>query len=196
MEPERHVYERTPHGVTRHLDTVTIALGMLIGLAGIFAVVYAFRASAIVVIVSGFALVLAGLVGIAEAIVHRKTREPGRRVLIGVLHTVVGAMFLWRPDITMLSLTLLLAAMFFEGGLARIFIALSTKHSAWGWSLMSGALSILLGLFVVFNWPLSTLWLIGTLVGIELLSTGITLVAAGFQMHRIERRIDEPIGSH
>jgi len=196
VKPERHPYEHAPHGAARHLDAVTIALGMVIAMAGIFAVVYAFRATAIAVIVSGFALVIAGLVRTVEAIVHRGTREPGRGILTGILHLVVGAMFLWRPDLTMLSLTLMLGIMFFAGGFGRIFIALSARHPAWGWALMSGALSVLLGMFVVFSWPVSSLWLVGTLVGVELLGTGIAFVAAGFELHRFERRIDDAIGSH
>ncbi len=196
MRRMRDLYENAPSGAHRHLDTITVALGLLIGFAGIFSVIYAFRAGAIVLVIGGCSLLIAGLVEVAEAVVHRGEREPTRGLLSGILHGVVGAMILWRPESTLLTLTLLLGVMFFAGGLGRVFTAFATRHPAWGWAVASGLLSVLLGIYVVGTWPLSSFWLIGTLVGIELMGTSMALLATGFTLNRIERHFDRTAGSH
>ncbi len=184
-----------PLGAHRHLDTVTIVLGALITLAGIASLVYAARASAIVLVATGVALVIGGGVRLVEAIAHRERREPGQGILTGVLYLVVGGMMLWRPELTLMSVTLLLAALFFAGGIARAAIAVATRHIAWGWTLVSGLLSIMLGLFIAASWPVSSLWLVGTLVGVELVGAGMALVASGFFLNRIERRVEQILGT-
>lgn len=193
MRPRRDIYGTVPPVMHRHLDTITIVLGLAIGFAGIFSVIYAFRASALIVAIAGWALLIAGIVRIADSTVRRKTNEPTNGLLTGVVHAVVGAMFLWRPDLTILSVTLLIGVMFFAGGFGRAFLAFSTRHPAWGWAVASGALSVLLGLYVVLTWPVSSLWVIGTLVGVELLGEGIALLATGFAMHQVERRVDHAV---
>ncbi|NUP07637.1 MAG: HdeD family acid-resistance protein [Polyangiaceae bacterium] len=184
-------YEPLPRGGVRHLDTVTILFGALVVIAGMFALVYAFYATAYAILVSAIALLIAGFARIVDAVVHRRSRELGHGILTGVLHAVVGGLMLWRPDVTMLAVTLLIGALFFAGGIGRTAMALSTRHIGWGWSLFSGLLSVGLGLYIAFTWPVSSLWLIGTLVGVELLNTGFALLASGFYLHRAERRIEE-----
>jgi uncharacterized membrane protein HdeD (DUF308 family) len=196
MRHQRDIYGTAPPALHRHLDTITIAVGLAIGLAGIFAVIYAFRASALIVAIAGWSLLIAGVVRVVDSILRRDTHEPTHGLLTGVVHGVVGGMFLWRPDLTMMSVTMLIGVMFFAGGFGRMFLAFSSRHPAWGWAVGSGVLSIMLGLYVVLTWPISSLWLIGTLVGVELLSTGIALVATGFAMHQVERRFDRTVRSH
>lgn len=192
----RDLYASTPPMMHRHLDTITIAVGMAIGFAGIFSVIYAFRASALIVAIAGWTLLVTGIVRIADSIVRRDVHEPTNGLLTGVVHAVVGGMFLWRPDLTIMSVTLLIGVMFFAGGFGRAFLAFSTRHPAWGWAVASGVLSIVLGLYVVLTWPVSSLWVIGTLVGVELLGEGIALFATGFAMHHVERRFDDVARSH
>jgi uncharacterized membrane protein HdeD (DUF308 family) len=196
MRRESDIHGTAGPVADRHLDSITIAVGLAIGLAGIFSVIYAFRASALIVAIAGWSLLIAGIVRVVDSIVRRDTQEPTHGLLTGVVHGVVGGMFLWRPDLTMMSVTLLIGVMFFAGGFGRTFLAFSTRHPAWGWAIASGVLSLLLGLYVVLTWPISSLWVIGTLVGVELLGTGIALTATGFAMHRIERRIYDRVRSH
>jgi uncharacterized membrane protein HdeD (DUF308 family) len=194
MRPStREDYARS--GAFRHIDTVTIVLGVLTAIAGLFSLAYAFRSTTIVVVATGLALVAGGAFKLIDAIVHRKEREAGRGIVAGVLYGVVGVMMLARPDLTMLSLTMLLGVLFFATGINRIVVSLATRYAGWGWELASGIMSVILGILVIFNWPISSFWLIGTLVGVELLTSGFALMAAGFLLHRVERRVDEALPS-
>lgn len=177
----------------KHADTVTVVLGVLITLAGVFALVYSYVASAAVIVAAGLALLAGGMFNIIDALAHRRERQAGRGIVTGVLHAVVGVMMLWRPDLTLLSVTLLLGVLFFAGGINRAVLAFSTKHAAWGWELAGGLVSVLLGVLIVLNWPLTSFWLVGTLVGIELLTTGLALMASGAFFQRFERREEEAL---
>ncbi len=51
--------------------------------------------------------------------------------------------------------------------------------SGWGWAALSGAASVLLGIMIWNQFPLSGAWAIGILVGVRLFFNGLTLLMLG-----------------
>ncbi len=49
--------------------------------------------------------------------------------------------------------------------------------TGWLWLLISGVISLVLGWLIWMQWPISGMWAVGVLVGVNLLSTGIALVS-------------------
>jgi uncharacterized membrane protein HdeD (DUF308 family) len=85
-------------------------------------------------------------------------------------------------------LTLLLAAFFVVEGIWKIVSSFSYRSaSGWVWVLVSGVLSLLLGLLIWNQWPVSGMWAVGVLVGVDLLSTGISMVVLASALRRIEQ---------
>ena len=73
---------------------------------------------------------------------------------------------------------LLLAIFFWADGAMRIVLSFQARPlRGWGWILFGGVLSVLLGFLIFRNWPLSGAWAVGTLVGIDLLYTGWSMIA-------------------
>jgi uncharacterized membrane protein HdeD (DUF308 family) len=90
-----------------------------------------------------------------------------------VLYVVAGAYLAFFPLTGIITLTILLAALFIvEGGL-EISMALRVRpHEGWGWLLLSGLVAVAVGLLIAFGLPSSAAWAIGLLAGINLISTG------------------------
>jgi uncharacterized membrane protein HdeD (DUF308 family) len=80
-----------------------------------------------------------------------------------------------------------LAILLVVQGFTRIINAFQCRHvSAWGWVLMSGVLSILLGMMLYFKWPYSGLWALGLFLGVDLIFDGWTMVMLAFASRKVK----------
>ncbi|MEM1067329.1 MAG: hypothetical protein AAGI63_00430, partial [Planctomycetota bacterium] len=71
------------------------------------------------------------------------------------------------------------------GGLSRIVLSIMMRFPNGGLLLLHGVISLVLGISIWQNWPLSGLWVIGLFVGIEMLFTGLTLLMMGLSVKRL-----------
>jgi uncharacterized membrane protein HdeD (DUF308 family) len=98
--------------------------------------------------------------------------------LWGLLFTVTGFYFVTRPGVGLESITVLVTMVLFAEGLLRIVLAFQMRPvPRWGWMLAGGILSVLFALMLWGQFPLSGTWLVGTLVGISLISNGVTMTS-------------------
>jgi uncharacterized membrane protein HdeD (DUF308 family) len=66
-------------------------------------------------------------------------------------------------------------------GFLRLIAAFQHRHfGEWFWLALSAAISILMGVLIMNNFPSASLWLPGLLIAIELLLQGWTLLFLGF----------------
>ena len=106
-------------------------------------------------------------------------------LLSAVLYLGVGILLLVNPLEGALALTIVLAAFLVVEGIFKIIMAMRVRdHDGWGWLLASGILSVTLGVLIWAQWPASGLWVIGLLVGIQLLFTGWSLVMLALAARR------------
>ena len=78
------------------------------------------------------------------------------------------------------TLTVILIAYFLAMGLSEIVAAFQSRPAqGWGFLLVSGSVSVVLAVLIWNQWPLSGAWAIGVLVGIQLISSGMTMIAIG-----------------
>jgi uncharacterized membrane protein HdeD (DUF308 family) len=111
-------------------------------------------------------------------------------LLSGVLSIVVGLLFLRAPLGALASLTLLVACFLMVGGLFKVVAALSYRFAAWGWTLASGVIDLILGVMIWREWPASALWVIGLFLGINLIFRGFNWVALGVALRASPRRTE------
>ena len=71
---------------------------------------------------------------------------------------------------------LLVAACLLVGGILRVVLSVIERFDGWGWMLLNGVISVVLGVAICKQWPLSGLWVIGLFVGIDLLMSGTSWV--------------------
>ena len=166
--------------------TVKKSAGLLIGL-GIALVLLGFLAVG-APLVTGIAVAMTVgafvvLTGVLEIVLALKARSWGKGligVILGVVSVACGLLMIAHPLMGLGFLTLLVAAYFFVHGIFGIVEALQLKPNAgWGWSLFSGILTMLLGVLIWRQWPLSGAWAIGVLVGIHVLMSGWAAIMLG-----------------
>jgi uncharacterized membrane protein HdeD (DUF308 family) len=154
-----------------------LALGIILVLLGTAAMFFPFVATLAGELMFGWILLFSGISQSIFALRLRHQPDSWLAVLSGLLTFGVGLILLLAPVTGILSLTLLLAVFFLANGMFRIVQALQRRPAAgWGWSLAGGALSLLLGLMVLAQWPSASAWLLGLLIGIDLMFTGWTLL--------------------
>lgn len=133
-------------------------------------------------IMVGWLLLASGLFGLV-AVISTGRSQTGFwwHLLTAMLYTVAGIAMLWNPVAAVLTLTIVLAAYLLATGALKIFVAFGYRDAipgAWIWMLLSAAIDILLGIMIVAGLPGTATWVIGLMVGINLLFTGIALTIA------------------
>jgi uncharacterized membrane protein HdeD (DUF308 family) len=106
-------------------------------------------------------------------------------LLAGVLHLAVGAIILEHPVDAVILFTMLMAAFFFVEGLFRIIGALAGHFHHWGWMLVNGIISMVLGVLIWRQWPFDALYVVGLFLGIDLLFSGASYIALGLNARRL-----------
>lgn len=153
-----------------------LALGIGLVVLGTLALMYSFAATLFSVIYLGLFLLL---FGIFEAVKSWKVQHWGNFFLhlaLSFLYIVAGVFIIRDPALSAVTLTLLLAVCFVVGGLLKLFFSFSKQAPHRGWLAFDGALNVLLGILIYTQWPLSGLWIIGMLVGINIAVTGWTWI--------------------
>jgi len=108
------------------------------------------------------------------------------KVLVAIAYLIAGIYFLMNPVIGVAGFTLALAIFFVVEGvfdLGAYFLWRSGPGS--GWILFDGIVTLILGVLVWKQWPSSSLWVIGTLVGISMIFTGTTRLMIGLAARRL-----------
>jgi uncharacterized membrane protein HdeD (DUF308 family) len=154
-----------------------LVLGIGLLLFGLFALGNVALATVVSVRVFGVLLLLGGIALIALAFRGGGWGHVLALVLLGLLFLYAGWSLLRSPVIGALSLTLTLAIFFVIVGLIRGVAAVVERPRGWGWSLVSGVLTVLLGALLWAQWPVSGLYAIGLLIGIELIFDGAAWIA-------------------
>jgi uncharacterized membrane protein HdeD (DUF308 family) len=154
--------------------------GIVFVVLGGLALVYSMLTTLASVFVFGCALVIGGIFQIIHAFKASQWSGILLELLAGVLYIVVGLLMATRPLAGALSLTLLLAVLFLAIGAFRIAATAILRPPRWGWLLLSGIITFLLGVLVAAALPESGLWVIGTFVGIDMIFNGVWLIMLAF----------------
>ena len=156
--------------------------------------------------VSGFLLVVLGVLAIAAPFVSGmamstlisaimiaagmtllffcfKAESFGRglgQFLLGSLTVVGGTFMLMEPVLTLFTLTGILLVWFIADGIVTIYQGIKRKpQEGWGWVVFSGISSLVLGGLLAYQWPMSGTYAVGILVGIRLLFAGWSVAMLG-----------------
>lgn len=128
------------------------------------------------VFVFGSLLIVAGIVHFITAFLEKNSSHLWLHLVIAAFTFIVGLLMILHPGVTVVALTLLIAAYFLSSGLFRIMGALISRFEGWGWYLFNGLISLLLGILILFHWPSASLWVIGLFIGIDFLFAGLSLI--------------------
>lgn len=95
-----------------------------------------------------------------------------------------------RPGIGLATVTLLVGGYLVVDGISSAILAFHVRpDKGWGWMLFSAIMGVLLGFLLLREWPLSGLWAIGTMVGVNLLFAGFSIISVGSAARGLAKRL-------
>jgi uncharacterized membrane protein HdeD (DUF308 family) len=148
----------------------SIAMGVLTAVPGVFLIIYPFATAMITTVLLGWILIL---VGIAQFVFALHTQTVGNfflKVLLGILYAVAGVALAFLPIEGVIVLTGVLGTLLLiQAGMLTVTAFQMKPLDGWGWYLADAIASLLLGILIFAKWPSSSLWAIGTLVGVAVL---------------------------
>lgn len=151
--------------------------GVALALVGLLALLFPVVSTFVIARVVGWLLVFSGLVTIWDAFTVEGTGAFFGELLIGLLKLALGVYLLRHPDVSVVVLTLLLAAVFMIDGAVQVAMAFELRPlDEWVWMLLAGLISIGVGLLIAAEVPRFSLIAVGIYIGISFLSTGIARI--------------------
>ena len=151
--------------------------GVAFAVVGILALLFPFFTTMTVAFMIGWVLIFAGAVTIYGAFSVQGTGPFFGQMLLGLLTLALGIYLMTHPSVSIVALTIMLVAIFMVDGAAQLMLALDVRpREGWGWVLLSGLISIGIGLLIAAELPGSSRVALGILVGIKFLAAGIAYI--------------------
>ncbi len=172
-----------------------LLLGILLALGGVVAITYPCVTSVGAMMVLGIILIVSGVFTLIGAFWAGKWNAILLQVLVGILYIMAGLAIRDAPLESIAIVTMFLAVFFVVGGAFRIVVALVERFPQWGWSLLNGVVTLLLGVIIYDSFPYSAFWVIGVLVGVELLLNGWTWIMLSIVIRRSPEQDAELAGA-
>lgn len=174
------------HVIRRESAGWTIALGVLLIILGLFALMAPLIAGVAVTVLLGWLLILGG---IAHLVVSWHLRHSGGLIwelLIGLAYIVMGIFLLVHPLAGLVALTAFLGTYLLIKAIFELIMwfRLRRIHGG-GWVLFDAIVSLLLSALIWLHLPYSAVWVIGTLVGFAIMFSGISRLVLGMHARRL-----------
>ena len=172
-------------GELRHSWGWVLALGILFVVIGAICIVGDITATFATVFFFGWLLLISGVAALIHAFTAGNWRGSLLYVLSALIRGFTGYLLIRYPGAGAVSLTLVLASFFVVGGLFRAIGAGTIQFPRWGWSAFSGILSFALGVMLLIQLPVSSIWFIGFAIGVDAVFEGVSLIAFSSAVHQL-----------
>lgn len=164
----------------------SIALSILMIIAGILAIASPFVAGIVVTRIVGWLLLFSGALHFVYAFRGGGVTAVLWEILLGVVYAVAGVYILANPAIGLATLTFVIALYLFAEAILEFTESYMMRHEIGsGWLLFDGIVTLLLAFMILGTWPSSEIWAIGTLVGVSMLFSGISRLMMSSAVRRI-----------
>jgi len=187
---EASMMQNTSVHVARQASTLSIVWGLLLVVFGMVAIGSPLLAAVAVNVAIAWLIALAGIVHIVLAFRAHGAGHMIWKLLVGVAYLFFGGYLIIHPLLGVASLTLILASLFLIEGILNIILFFKMRSvGGSSWVLFDGIITLLLGLLIYMQWPSSSAWAIGTLVGISMIMSGISRVMLSLAVRKNEPEI-------
>jgi uncharacterized membrane protein HdeD (DUF308 family) len=166
-----------PAVVVRQASTWSVVWGVSLIILGMVAIASPFLAAVAVNALIAWLIVLAGGVHLFLAFHAHGAGSMIWKLLVGIAYVCFGIYLIAHPVLGVATLTLLLGSLFLVEGILDVvlFFRMRSMHGS-SWFLIDGIITLLLGLMIYMQWPSSSAWAIGTLVGVSMIISGVSRV--------------------
>lgn len=160
-------------------------LGLILVVLGCVALYYQFTATIFVTYLIGVLLIVAGIAQGAYSFQIKGFGYSALLAVLAVLYVVAGIVTFRYPESAAQTLTLIIGFMLLISGAVQFVNGFSNTHfPRWGWVVFSGAISFILGLMIVFDWPIDAIYMLGLFLGIDLIFQGWNLILVSLSIKK------------
>ena len=167
----------------------SIVISVLMIVVGLFAIIVPEVFGAAVVLLLGWLLVFGGAVHLAYAwhIRHHHGSGLWWGILMSIIYITIGIYLLVHPGAGLASLTLILAIYLFMEAAVELMMSFHLRRvKGSGWLMFDGIVTFILAVLILKTWPSSSAWVIGTLIGISILFSGVTRLMFSTSARRVQ----------
>jgi uncharacterized membrane protein HdeD (DUF308 family) len=173
-------------GSARKASGWSMVWGIIMFICGILAIALPLASSVGIVIVLAWLILFAGVCHLIFAFQSHSLGGFLWKVLLAIVYGFAGVYMLMHPLLGVISLTLVLAVFLLFEGVVEIVLYFNIRKTAnAGWVLFDGIVTLVLGFLIWRQWPSSSVWVIGTLVGISLIFSGISRFMLSSAVRRV-----------
>jgi uncharacterized membrane protein HdeD (DUF308 family) len=162
-----------------------VALGIVYAIAGMVALGSVVFATVVTVFVVGIMMLIAGVAEVFNAFQFKSWGKFLLWLVLGALYIVAGFVTFENPLLAAAILTLVLGCVLVASGAMRIALGFAMKaEMPWVAVVLSGVITFLLGLIILIHWPVSSLYILGIFLGVDLIFAGAGWIAVGLGLRR------------
>jgi len=166
----------------------SIVWSILLIILGLLAIALPIETSLYVVIVIGWLILFHGVGQLVHAFQSKGAGHIAWKLLVAVVYLAAAVYLLVHPHVAVATLTLVLAIFLFAEGVVDIIAYFSTrKIGGSAWMLLDGIITLVLGVLIWRHWPSRSSWVIGLLVGVSMLMTGMTRLMMALALRRLAK---------
>jgi uncharacterized membrane protein HdeD (DUF308 family) len=170
----------------RKATTWSIVLSILMSAAGVLAIGIPMIAGIAVTAIVGWLLIFSGLIHLAFAWRAGRPAAVLWQILLGLVYGAIGLYIIARPVAGLESLTFAIALyLFIEAVLEFVLWSRLPDVPGRGWLMVDGVVTLVLAIMILSTWPSSAAWVVGTLIGISMLFSGITRLMLSITVRRL-----------
>lgn len=173
--------------VLKNNRTLLLIEGILISLLGFATAALPTISTLSTELFIGWFILFGGLIQAYRSIKNRNEEGFALTLATSILYIVFGLLLLIFPVQGVISLTLLLTLFFILDGIAKIYLGFQWRHSKrWGLLVLNGVISLIMAGIIIAGWPGTAFWVLGLLVGINLIFFGVTLAVFAYAIPKTD----------
>lgn len=167
-----------------------LAAGVVSVLAGTFCLMAPMVATAAVGIFLAVILLLVGSVNLAGVCFAEKGMKL-ESFVVGAVQLLLAGMIVYYPLASVMSLTIFIAVLLMFEGVSRLVLAFTARGvPGWGWMLAGGLATVATSVIIITALPTAAFWVIGILVGANLICQGAVRIAVALEARKIANAAD------
>jgi uncharacterized membrane protein HdeD (DUF308 family) len=174
-----------------------VALGIVYLIAGIIALGSVALATVVSVLTVGIMMIIAGAAQVVNAFQVKSWGGFLLWLALGALYIIAGLVTFENPVLAATVLTLILGIALMISGIMRTILAFGMRQGLpWGWIAASGIITFLLGLVILAHWPFSGLYVLGLILGVDLVLAGLAWIGLGLGLSTSRSRLADGLRFH
>lgn len=172
----------------------SVCMGVLTAALGVFLIVYPLATATVTTLLLAWVLIFVGIAQFFFALHSQTVGNFLLKVLLGALYGITGFALAFFPFEGVEALTGLLGTLLLvQAGLLTATAFQLKPAEGWAWFLANGVASLSMGILILAKWPSSSVWAIGTLLGVAVLMDGISRIVIASKIRSGATSVDRAI---